>query len=115
MIVLLGIFGVLTLALNKRNKEIAVRKVLGAEVYNILSLFIKQYAGLLIIANVIAWPLAYYCSNRWLQQFVYRVGQPLSSYFIAGLLVTVIAFSLIALQCLKVAMANPVRSLKQEG
>jgi putative ABC transport system permease protein len=115
MIVLLGIFGVLTLALNKRNKEIAVRKVLGAEVYNILSLFIKQYAGLLLIANIIAWPLAYYCSNRWLQQFVYRVNQPLSSYFIAGLLVTVIAFLLIAMQCLRVAIANPVRSLKQEG
>ena len=92
-----------------------MRKVLGAEVYNILSLFIKQYAGLLLIANVIAWPMAYYFSNRWLQQFVYRINQPLSSYFIAGILVTVIAFTLIAMQCLRVAMANPVRSLKQEG
>ena len=114
LIVLLGIFGVLTLALTKRMKEIAVRKVLGAEVHHILSLFIRQYAALLVIANLIAWPLTYYLSNRWLQQYPYRIGQPLGIYFVAGIFVTLIAFLLISLQCLKVALANPVSSLKTE-
>ena len=114
LIVLLGIFGVLTLALTKRLKEIAVRKVLGAEVYHILGLFIKQYSGLLLVANGIAWPLTYYYSNRWLQQYAYRITQPLSMYLMAGFFVAAIAFVLIGLQCLKVATANPVSSLRSE-
>ena len=64
-IVFLGIFGVLTLALSKRIREIAVRRVLGAELHHILTLFIRQYAWLLLIANLIAWPIAYYFTNRW--------------------------------------------------
>ncbi len=114
LIVLLGIFGVLTLALAKRTKEIAVRKILGAEIHHILTIFIRHYAGLLLIANLIAWPLAYYYSNRWLSQFVYHIPQSLSNYFIAAGLVSVIAFLLISLQCLKVALINPVKSLKAE-
>ncbi len=114
LIVLLGIFGVLTLALTKRIKEIAVRKVLGAELHQIISLFLKQYAGLLLIANLIAWPLAYYYSNQWLEQFAYRITQPVSIYFIAGIFVTAVAFILILCQCLKVAVANPVISLRSE-
>jgi putative ABC transport system permease protein len=113
-IVLLGLFGVLTLSLTKRIKEIAVRKVLGAGLKNIISLFIKQYALLLLSANAIAWPLAYYFSNRWLQQYAYRVTQPLAIYLIAGVLVTSIAFILISLQSLKAALANPVKSLRIE-
>lgn len=114
LIVLLGIFGVMTLALTRRLKEIAVRKVLGAEIHNILSLFIKQYAGLLLIANLIAWPLAYYYTNQWLQQFAYRIIQPLNIYFIAGIIVTIIAFILIISQCIKAALVNPVSSLRSE-
>lgn len=114
LIVLLGIFGVLTLALNKRLKEIAIRKVLGADIGQILSLFIKQYAGLLLLANCIAWPFTYYFSNQWLQQYAYRIIQPVGIYFLAGIFVMVIAFLLIVLQCLKVATANPVTSLKAE-
>jgi putative ABC transport system permease protein len=114
LIILFGIFGVLALALTKRTKEIAVRKVLGAEVYHIITLFIKQYAGLLLISNMIAWPLTFYYCNRWLQQYAYRVNQPLGMYFLAGIFVAMIAFLLIVLQCLKVALANPVKSLKTE-
>jgi ABC-type antimicrobial peptide transport system permease subunit len=114
LIILFGIFGVLTLALTKRTKEIAVRKVLGAEIHHIITLFVKQYAGLLLISNLIAWPLTFYYCNRWLQQYAYRVNQPMSMYFMAGIFVTMIAFVLIVLQCLKVALANPVKSLKTE-
>jgi ABC-type lipoprotein release transport system permease subunit len=114
LIVLLGIFGVLTLALTRRTKEIAIRKVLGADLVHILSLFIKQYAGLLLIANLIAWPVVYYFSNRWLQQYAYRIIQSISSYFIASVFIAAIAFVLISWQCLKAALANPVSSLHAE-
>jgi putative ABC transport system permease protein len=114
LIVLLGIFGVLTLTLARRTKEIAVRKVLGAEVHHILRLFIRQYAGLLLISNLIAWPLTYYYSDQWLLQFAYRIPQTVGVYLIAAVLVTAVSFLLISLQCLKVALVNPVRSLKME-
>jgi putative ABC transport system permease protein len=114
LIILFGIFGVLALALTRRTKEIAVRKVLGAEIHHIITLFIKQYAALLLISNLIAWPLTFYFCNGWLQQYAYRVNQPMSMYFMAGILITVIAFLLITLQCLKVALSNPVNSLKTE-
>ena len=114
LIVMLGIFGVLSLALTKRMKEIAVRKVLGAELHHILGLFVRQYAGLILIATLIAWPLSYYFSNQWLQQYVYRIPQAADVYFIAALFVAVIAIVLISLQCLKVVLANPVTSLRSE-
>jgi putative ABC transport system permease protein len=114
VIVMLGIFGVLSLALTRRVREIAVRKVLGAEVHHILLLFIKQYATLLLLANLIAWPLTFYLSSRWLQQYAYRIDQRVEIYFLAGTFVSVIAFILISFQCLKVALANPVASLKSE-
>ena len=114
LIILFGIFGVLALALTKRTKEIAVRKVLGAEIHHIITLFIKQYAALLLISNMIAWPLTFYFCNKWLQQYAYRVNQPMSLYLTAGIFITIIAFALITLQCLKVALSNPVKSLKTE-
>ncbi|MDP4150165.1 MAG: ABC transporter permease [Bacteroidota bacterium] len=114
LIVLLGIFGVLTLSLTKRIPEIAVRKVLGAGMRNILLLFIRQYAGLLGIANFIALPLAYVLTNRWLDQYPYRIAQTAGAYLLSGALVSVIAFALICLQCLKAASANPVKSLRTE-
>lgn len=114
LIVLLGIFGVMAIALTRRTKEIATRKVLGAGLHNILSLFIQQYAGLLLVANLVAWPLAWYFTNQWLQQYQYRISQSAGNYFVAGGIVTVISFVLISLQCLKVATINPVKSLKTE-
>ena len=110
-IVLLGIFGVLSLALAKRTREIAVRKILGAQVLDILSLFFREYAGLLLIATIIAWPLAYYFTNRWLEQFAYRIVQPFAVYMIAAVVLMLAAFVLISLQCLRVARSNPAETL----
>ncbi len=114
LIVLLGIFGVLTLALAKRTKEIAVRKVLGAEIYHIIILFLKQYTSLIGIAILIAWPLAYFLTSRWLEQYAYRIGQHAWYYVLVGAIVFSVSFLLISAQCLKVALANPVNSLKTE-
>jgi ABC-type antimicrobial peptide transport system permease subunit len=114
LIVLLGIFGVLNVFLAKRTREIALRKVLGAKLNHILFLFVRQFSGLLLIANLIAWPLAYYLGDKWLQQFAYRITQPISTYFFAGIFVAGIALILIVCQCLKVALTNPVRNLRSE-
>jgi ABC-type antimicrobial peptide transport system permease subunit len=114
IIVLLGIIGVVAFMLTKRNKEIAVRKVLGANTRNIIFLFVKEYALLIIAANIIAWPLAYIITERLLQNFAYRIQQNIFAYIIVFVFITVIAFTLIVLQCFKTAKANPVKSLRTE-
>ncbi len=114
LIVLMGIFGVVAITLAKRNKEIAVRKVLGADVRNVLLLFIKDYAGLILVANIIAWPLAYIVTDNWLQNYNYRIGQSIYSYLTVGLLVFIVAFLLVTAQCLRTATSNPVKSLRSE-
>jgi len=114
IIVLLGIIGIVAFMLNKRNKEIAVRKVLGANAGNIIGLFLKEYAGLIIIANIIAWPLAYMFTEKLLQSFAYRIAQNILPYLAAFIFISLIAFTLIAVQCFKTAIANPVKSLRSE-
>ena len=114
VIVLLGLVGMVAFMLVKREKEIAVRKVLGADKANILFLFLKEYAVLIIISNLIAWPLAYFATEKWLQNFAYRMHQNIVPYLIVFLFVSAIAFGLIILQCFKVAIANPVKSLRME-
>ena len=114
IIVFMGIFGVVAFTLTKRTKEIAVRKVLGAEVLTIILLFIKDYAWLIFIANCIAWPVAYVISNQWLQNYTYRISQNLIPFAIVGAFTFVTAFVLIGVQCFSVAVANPVKSLRTE-
>ncbi|PVD53903.1 hypothetical protein DC498_00445 [Terrimonas sp.] len=114
IIVFMGIFGVVAFTLVKRNKEIAVRKVLGASVKNIITLFLKDYAWLILIANIIAWPLAYYATNYWLQNFAYRMPQHIDTYLFVMLFVFGGAFTFIIMQCLKTAQANPVKALRTE-
>ena len=104
----------MTLALVRRSKEIAVRKVLGAEVVHIILLFIRQYAALIGVALLIAWPLAWLVTGRWLRQYAYRIPQEAGNYLLVGAIVCAASFLLIGLQCMKVALANPVKSLKTE-
>jgi putative ABC transport system permease protein len=114
IIVFLGIFGVVTFTLVKRTKEIAVRKVLGADIKSIIVLFSKDYAWLMLIANILAWPLTYIITNKWLQSYTYRISQDIVSYFIVCLFVFITAFIMIAIQCFKAGSANPVKSLRTE-
>ncbi len=114
IIVLLGILGVVAFTLNKRMKEIAVRKVLGADAASIIMLFLKEYAWLIIIANVIAWPLAYMTTEHFLQNFAYRIHQNIFPYLLVLGSVVAMAFALISLHCAKTAVANPVKSLRAE-
>jgi putative ABC transport system permease protein len=91
-----------------------VRKVLGANAGSIIQLFFKEYELTIFIANVIAWPLAYIIVNRWLQNYNYRIEQNVFLYLLVAGLVFCFAFVMIAAQCFKVAIANPVRSLRTE-
>lgn len=114
LIVLLGVFGVVAFTLNRRNKEIAIRKVLGADAVGIIRLFLKEYGVMILIANIIAWPVAYFVVSNWLENYNYRVQQDIFSYVLVGALVFVFAFVMIIAQCFKVAVTNPVQSLRSE-
>ena len=114
VIVFLGVFGVVAFTLTKRTKEIAVRKVLGADVRSIILLFVRDYAVLILLANLIAWPLAYIITNKWLQSYAYRVNQDVMPYLFVCLFIFITAFSMITVQCFKAGSSNPVKSLRTE-
>ena len=92
IIVLLGIIGVVAFMLTKRNKEIAVRKVLGANAGNIIFLFLKEYAQLIITSTIIACPLAYLVTERLLQNFAYRIGQGFTPYLLVFFSISALTF-----------------------
>ncbi|HEY2582012.1 MAG TPA: FtsX-like permease family protein, partial [Mucilaginibacter sp.] len=110
----LGLLGLVTYTLTQKAREIGVRKVIGASITNIVLLFYKQYFKLVLIANIIALPLAWYFMNVWLRDFPYRVD--ISWWVFATSLSAgvVIAFCTIAFKTIKAASANPVDSLRAE-
>lgn len=113
VIVLLGLVGIVSFMLTKRNKEITVRKVLGADALHIVILFFKEYVVLIVIANLIAWPLAYLVTEKLFQNFAYHVHQNMYPYLLVTFLVFALSFILIFLQSFKAAVQNPVKSLRQ--
>ena len=110
----LGLLGLAALAAVNRTKEIGIRKVLGASVPNIMCLLSKDFLKLVIIAIVIASPLAWYFMSKWLQNFAYRINIGWIVFLIAGLSAIALAFVTISLQAIRAAMANPVKSLRTE-
>ena len=110
----LGLFGLAALAAVNRTKEIGIRKVLGASLPGIVKLLSKDFLKLVVIALIIAAPLAWYFMNKWLQDFAYRISIGWWVFIIAGSLALFIAFITIAFQALKAGMANPVKSLRTE-
>jgi putative ABC transport system permease protein len=110
----LGLFGLASYSAEKRVKEIGVRKVLGASVQNIVVLLSGHFVKLVLIANVIAWPIAFYAMSKWLQDFAYRIDISWWVFGIAGFTSLVIAFATVSFQAIKAAVANPVKSLRSE-
>jgi putative ABC transport system permease protein len=110
----LGLFGLALFATLQRTKEIGIRKVLGASVSNILLLLSKDFVKLVAIASLIAFPLAWYVMNQWLQDFTYRVGISWWIFVIAGGAALIVALVTISIQAIKAALANPVKSLRSE-
>ena len=110
----LGLFGLATHAAAQRVKEIGIRKVLGASITGILTLLSKDFLRLVLIALLLASPLAWYLMNRWLTNFAYRIDIPWTVFVLAGVLAVAIAFATVSFQSLRAALANPVESLRSE-
>ena len=114
IIVLLGIFGMVSLSINKREKEVGVRKVLGASIANISALFIKEFIVILGISILIACPLVYLLMKQWLANYAYRITIDFNPFLIGVLSIAGITILLIVLQTLKTAISNPVDALRSE-
>ncbi len=110
----LGLFGLTAFAAEQRTKEIGIRKVLGASVTNIVGLLSKEFVILVIAANVIAWPIAYYSMNKWLENFVYHIEMSVFTFVMAALIALVIAVGTMSFQAIRAALSNPVDALRYE-
>jgi putative ABC transport system permease protein len=110
----LGLLGLAALAVVNRTKEIGIRKVLGASVTGIVTLISKDFLKLVIIAFIIASPLAYYFMNKYLQDFAYRINITGWIFVVAGVVAIVIALVTVSMQAIKAAVSNPVKALRSE-
>ena len=110
----LGLLGLITYSLTQKAKEIGIRKVIGANVSNIVMHFSMQYLKMVLVANLVALPLGWYVMNTWLHDFPYRVTIGWVAFTVSFLSVAVIAFITIGFKIVKAAMANPVNSLRTE-
>jgi ABC-type antimicrobial peptide transport system permease subunit len=110
----LGLFGLSSFMTEQRTKEIGIRKVLGATVSGIVYLLTKEFTVLVLIANIIAWPVAYYAMSRWLRGFAYRINIELLTFVMAAALALVIALITVSYHALKAAYANPIEALRYE-
>lgn len=110
----LGLFGLATFTVESRTKEIGIRKVLGASVGSIATLLSKDFLKLVVLAVLIASPVAYYFMHQWLQDFAYKITIPWWIFVMAGVVALFIALVTISFQAVKAALANPVKSLRSE-
>jgi putative ABC transport system permease protein len=110
----LGLFGLASHSAERRVKEIGVRKVLGASVQNITLLLSGNFLKLVLIANLIAWPIAWFSVHKWLQDFAYHINIQWWIFLVSGIVSILIAFFTVSLQSIKAAITKPVESLRSE-
>jgi putative ABC transport system permease protein len=110
----MGLFGLATLVVVRKTKEIGIRKVLGADVGSIVGMLSKDFIVLVVLASLIAFPLAWLALDRWLQDFAYRIDMPLWIFGAAALVVLLVAMATVSIQSIKAALMNPVSSLRTE-
>jgi len=114
LIACLGLFGLAAYAAEQRTKEIGIRKVLGATVSNITTMLSKDFFKLVIVAAVIAFPLAWWVMHSWLQDFAYRTDISWWVFIMAGVTAALIAVFTVSFQTIRAALMNPVKSLRNE-
>jgi putative ABC transport system permease protein len=114
IIACLGLFGLAAFTAERRTKEIGIRKVLGARIRDIVRLLVWQFSKPVILANLIAWPVAWWLMRDWLNTFDARISLTPTPFLLAGLLALAIAIGTIAGHAMKVARLNPVHALRYE-
>ena len=114
IIACLGLFGLAVFTVENRTKEIGIRKVLGASASNIFGLISREFFKLILIANIIAWPAAWFLMNRWLENFEFRMNLGIGIFLLSAVFALVITLLTIGFQTYKAAAANPVNSLRNE-
>lgn len=110
----LGLFGLASYSAERRIKEVGIRKVLGASVQGIVTLLSKQFIVLVLIANLIAWPVAYFTMHTWLNDYAYHVELSWWVFVVSGVAALLIALITVSYQAIRAAVANPVKSLRSE-
>ncbi len=110
----LGLFGLAAYTAEQRKKEVGIRKVLGSSVTSIIMLLSKEFIRWVILANVFAWPIAYFIMNKWLEGFAYRTEIDLWIFFLSGATALLISLLTVIYQAVKAALSNPVDSLRRE-
>ena len=110
----LGLFGLAAFTAESRTKEIGIRKVLGASVPNLVGLLSREFVKLVLVANVIAWPVAYWAMTRWLANFAYRIDLGAGVFVFSGMITLIVALLTVGLQTFKAARRNPVDALRYE-
>jgi putative ABC transport system permease protein len=110
----LGLFGLVSFVSENKTKEIGIRKVLGASVRNVVSTLTKDFVVWTVLANIIAWPIAYFVMNKWLHDFAYRIEISWWVFVLSGGVTLLIVLLTVCYQAIKAAMANPVESLRYE-
>jgi putative ABC transport system permease protein len=114
LIACLGLFGLTAFSTEQRTKEIGIRKAMGANVFRINNLIVKQFVRWVLVANIIAWPIAYYFMNKWLQNYAYKIDMH-AGYFVSAAIVSVsIALITVSYHSIRAAKTNPVNSLRYE-
>ena len=107
-------FGLASFIAERKTKEIGIRKVLGASIFSLILLVAKEFLKLVVLANLIAWPLAYFYMRIWLSDFAYQAGIGWEIFLISDAVSLAIALITVCYQSIKAAFTNPVESLRYE-
>ena len=110
----MGLLGLAIFLMKSCTKEIGIRKVLGSSTPRILILLVKDFTKWVLIANIIAWPIAFYGVSKWLQNFAYHIEMNYWFFLLGGFIALLIALTTVSYQAIRAATANPVDSLKSE-
>lgn len=114
LIACLGLFGLASFAAEQRTKEIGIRKVLGASVHNLIWLIFKEYLIWILLANLIAWPVAYYALHQWLQNFAYHISPETWIFLLSAVFVLTVALLTVSIKALRSALSDPAETLRYE-
>ena len=110
----IGLYGLASHLIERRTKEIAVRKALGASTNGLVQLMSREFVVLVMAAIVVAWPIAHYLMSRWLEDFAYRISVGWGIPLLAGGLTLIVVISTVSIRSIRAAMANPIDSLRHE-